>query len=977
MTMSTTPSETPDTPSHTQYSLFKRFSLGLKANLFIAIVLALLLAAMIFLLNANLKQLILSIGQREISIATTATRERFDEMSHELLQDTRLLASMPMLGTAVAAGDAINATAFVHLSKVAEQYNNLDIFDQDGKPLVGSSHNDTAALFSTDEALLKETLQGKEQLTILEHEPTGKVLLVAAVPIREPRTNTIVGCMVNSIAIDSQVLASINQVFPHIGLYLIHSGEIITHVVLSDAESYHHDSGKPHVSPSKPDEEIHGQDTTGPTGNEESDYTEHLPAEGEPIHEAEGEHTHESEHMEPIVEETLLNPAVQKHIAAGQNWISDQVIMLHGEPHSAGQVPLIIDGTSVASIGLFVGLADIVTFQEQTINTLTLLFVSLGLIALGMIYVAIRISVVKPLRRLQTAANQMDAGNYNQRVCVERADEVGQLGMAFNRMTQRLSDLYATLEQRIADRTVQLEHALLEAREARAAAEEANEFKSKFIANMSHELRTPLNSIINFTYIVKSGARGSVTDGQVEYLNRVYASGEHLLGMINDILDLSKIEAGRMDLFKEEIHLGDLVVSTLSSAAGLTKDKPITLHHHIPDSLPTIEADKTRIRQVLLNLLSNAAKFTDEGSITVHVWQQGNELITSVTDTGTGIAPDKFTTIFEEFRQADEGSARSYQGTGLGLPICKRLIAMHGGSIWVESEVGVGSTFSFSLPLTEVDPDSALPDEPIVISEALAAEHASLLTDTPTLPVLVIDNDPAAVEIVRSYLRQDGYTVYGIGDGRMALETARRLQPVAIILDILMPYRDGWEVLSDLKAAPDLRDIPVICYTIVDDSRLGLSLGASAYLVKPIEADMLRTTVHQLVGHRGCILVVDDDPDVREMVVHYLGQKEYEVATASNGREGLEQIAARKPDLVILDLMMPELDGFEVLEQLEQDTMLDHIPVLVLTARELSPGEREYLTKRVQGLLAKAKSTSDDVLARVQAMLKQYHGDAG
>ncbi len=267
-------------------------------------------------------------------------------------------------------------------------------------------------------------------------------------------------------------------------------------------------------------------------------------------------------------------------------------------------------------------------------------------------------------------------------------DELGQLGAAINCMLE-------TVEQAHRREQIQSER-------ARQQIEMAHDLKTKFIANMSHELRTPLNAIINFTYIIRSGLRGPLTDEQISYLDRIYASSEHLLGLINDILDLAKIEAGRMDLYLESLHLGELVESTMSTAIGLTKDKPISLHYEQAENLPLIAVDRTRIRQVLLNLLSNAARFTDRGQITVRVWQQGHELITSITDTGIGIPIDKQEIIFEEFRQADEGSARSYQGTGLGLPICKRLIELHGGRIWVESTVGVGSTFFFSLPLPAV-----------------------------------------------------------------------------------------------------------------------------------------------------------------------------------------------------------------------------------------------------------------------------------
>jgi signal transduction histidine kinase/DNA-binding response OmpR family regulator len=554
-----------------------------------------------------------------------------------------------------------------------------------------------------------------------------------------------------------------------------------------------------------------------------------------------------------------------------------------------------------------------------------------------------------------------DSGNDRLHLTVADRDELGHLGDAINRMLESLQQAHQR-EQEQSER-------------ARRQIEIANDMKSKFIANMSHELRTPLNSIINFTYMLRQNLYGPITQQQDKYLERVYANGEHLLGMINDILDLSKIEAGRLDLFKEPLDMGELVESTMSTAMGLTKGKPIELEQEIDPDLPTIEADKTRIRQVLLNLLSNAAKFTDKGSITVQVWQEGEgegqQIITSVTDTGIGIPSGKIETIFEEFRQVDEGSNRSYQGTGLGLAICKRLVEMHGGRIWVESTVGVGSTFFFNLPLVSHKPT----EEP---DEVVPAEVVPDVALPVGIPIVVVEDDPSAVEIITAYLQPEGYTVHPVRDSRHALEEIRRLRPAAIILDILMPHKDGWNVLSDLKATPDLRDIPVICYTIVDDARLGMSLGASAYLVKPIEAEVLRKTVRQFVGHAGYILVIDDDPYVREMVPQYLGKNGYDVATAADGREGLEQIASHPPDLIILDLMMPELDGFGVLEQLEQDTTLRAIPVLVLTARDLNPDEQQHLAERVQGLLTKTKSTPGDVLARVYAILQQHQrGEAG
>ncbi|NJP07208.1 MAG: response regulator [Chloroflexaceae bacterium] len=575
--------------------------------------------------------------------------------------------------------------------------------------------------------------------------------------------------------------------------------------------------------------------------------------------------------------------------------------------------------------------------------------------------------IVQPLLVMHGYVLSFQDGNLHREIPVSQTEEneMTILASTFNRMAHQLDALIDTLEQQVAERTAQLNQALKAAEEARHAAEEANTLKTRFIANMSHELRTPLNSIINFTQIIKSGFRGPVTEEQIQYLNRVSASGEHLLGLINDILDLSKIEAGRMELFKEELDLGELVESTMSTAIGLTKEKPIELYHEIAPDLPMIQADRTRIRQILLNLLSNAAKFTDEGCITVQVWQEQHELIVSITDTGIGIAPDKLETIFEEFRQADEGSMRSYEGTGLGLSICRRLLQMHGGRIWVESTPGVGSIFFFSLPLHGSLPTSDMIQTP---GDLLLPESAN----PDGVSIMVIDNDAAVIEIVASYLAPDGYSVTGITDSRNALEETRRIQPAAIILDILMPHKDGWQLLVAFKEDPALQHIPIICYTIIDDKSMGLSLGASAYLVKPVRQDALRQTVKQLVGQQAHILVIDDDPDVREMLPCYLDRDDYHVTTAVNGQDGLNQIALHQPDLVILDLMMPVLDGFEVLHQLDQDPATRHIPIIVLTAKELTPDEQSYLQLRVQRLVQKRSNAPDTLLRTVQSTLRWH-----
>jgi signal transduction histidine kinase/CheY-like chemotaxis protein len=577
-------------------------------------------------------------------------------------------------------------------------------------------------------------------------------------------------------------------------------------------------------------------------------------------------------------------------------------------------------------------------------------------------------TISRPLRQLQDAMDDVARGDLGRAVALPGRGELASLAQSFNLMREKLAAAQArlaswnqTLERTVADRTVELEQATADAKQARAAAEQANQLKSEFLANMSHELRTPLNAIINFARILAAGMRGPVSADQVDYLTRIRQSGDHLLGLINDVLDLSKIEAGRMELFKEPLLVADLIQSVMSSAAGLTKGKPIELIQNVAEDLPRVMADRTRVRQILLNLLSNAAKFTEQGSITISATRQHNELVISVADTGIGIAPEHHGTIFEEFRQIDSGSDRRYEGTGLGLAICRRFVALHGGRIWLESTPDIGSVFSFSLPVGATQPEN------VHVQTTPPVEQAGI-------PILVIDDDPAAIEIVSAYLSREGYAVHGLTESARAIDQARQIRPAAIILDVLMPHKDGWEILTELKADSDLQAVPIILYTIVENHQLGLALGASAYLTKPIDAEQLCATVARLTAGSANILVIDDDPNAIEVVRASLSVVGgYQIRTASGGQAGLQAITSALPDLVVLDLMMPEVDGFSVLDQLARDPRTSAIPVIVLTAKDLTSSERMLLAQRVSGLIQKGGGTPEVLLAKVVELLRAIH----
>lgn len=480
-----------------------------------------------------------------------------------------------------------------------------------------------------------------------------------------------------------------------------------------------------------------------------------------------------------------------------------------------------------------------------------------------------------------------------------------------------------------------------EAEKARGIAEEANRLKSQFLANMSHELRTPLNSIINFAYLLTLGSEGPLNPGQEDLLNRIGDAGRHLLGLINDILDLAKIESGRLELFFEEVDLSEVIAGVMSTTVGLVRGKPIELRREVAADLPPVRADRTRVRQVLLNLLSNAAKFTEQGHIAVRAWADADWVTVAVEDTGIGIAAEDIPKAFAEFVQIDGNLTRQAGGTGLGLPISKRFVEMHGGKIWVESEVGKGSTFYFTLPR---------------VPEPKPAEMAH---EAPETCVLMIDDDPAACEMMARQLAQ-GYQVWKLEDTRNVLETIRKNRPDVIVLDVLMPYKDGWEILATLKADPETKEIPVVICSVLREQKFALSLGADAYLVKPVQRDDLLQVIKQFAPSGGKVLAVDDDPNALEIITRLLDGMSYQVITAQDGVAGLLAAQQELPAVLVLDLMMPGKSGFEVLAELRADPRTANLPVVIVTAKDLTAEERAQLQSQAAFLLQKGQFTAEE-----------------
>jgi signal transduction histidine kinase/CheY-like chemotaxis protein len=509
---------------------------------------------------------------------------------------------------------------------------------------------------------------------------------------------------------------------------------------------------------------------------------------------------------------------------------------------------------------------------------------------------------------------------------------------------------------------------------------QANRLKSEFLANISHELRTPLNAIIGYTELLLSDTYGVLNEKQADRLQRVHKSGKGLLEIINDILDLSRIEAGRIELEFVPVNIEDVVRDAVNTIATLAEQKGLELEVRATPPLPTLRADAQRLRQVMLNLLSNAVKFTHRGAISVslelihltsqnsrdhriqlplHVGsvQDGHWLMVAVHDTGIGIKPEYLRVIFDAFRQADGSSVRQYEGTGLGLAISERLVKMHGGVIWAESVVDSGSTFYFLLP-------TAPPAE----------ETLEIPASSDNYPViLVIDDDNGTLQLVEDCLTHSGYRVVTSRDAMQALDLIPRVLPQAIITDVVMPQMDGWELLRRLKSEPETQDIPVIVQSVLDRRTTGLYLGASDYLIKPVNQqtllDVLARFVHIEVYKP--ILIVDDKDNHRLLMQEVLEAAGYPVAVVNTGEKALAWLEESEPSLLILDVMMPGISGFEVLRVLRETDPEHKIPIIIATARELTTGEKLKIERFGAQFMHKHHMTGNTLVEYVRIALNR------
>jgi PAS domain S-box-containing protein len=508
------------------------------------------------------------------------------------------------------------------------------------------------------------------------------------------------------------------------------------------------------------------------------------------------------------------------------------------------------------------------------------------------------------------------------------------------------------------------------------AAEEANQAKSTFLANMSHELRTPLNAIIGYSEMLMEDAGDQGLDGFVADLQKVHASGRHLLSLINDVLDLSKVEAGRMELYLETFDVAGMLQNVVSTVQPLVEANANSLEICGDADLGVMRADLTKVRQSLFNLLSNAAKFTEHGVITLTAARErspagpagrsdGVDWVTfRVSDTGIGMTPEQVERLFEAFSQADVTISRKYGGTGLGLALSRRFCQMMGGDITVESTYGVGSAFTIRLPA-----------QPIARHAEPAPESAREVSVPPASPgesiVLAIDDEPAVRDLVQRFLSKEGFRVVTAASGEEGLRLARELHPNAITLDVLMPGMDGWTVLAALKADPTLAAIPVIMLSIVHDKNMGYALGVSEYLNKPVEREALVAALRkcQQGSLASYVLVVDDDAVTREMLRRLVQGEGWTVSEAENGRVALARLAERAPALILLDLMMPEMDGFQFVVEMQRNEAWRAIPVAVITAKDLTADDRARLKGTVEAILQKGASSSDELLIELRNLI--------
>jgi signal transduction histidine kinase/CheY-like chemotaxis protein len=606
-------------------------------------------------------------------------------------------------------------------------------------------------------------------------------------------------------------------------------------------------------------------------------------------------------------------------------------------------------------------LIDVRVEKHQDTRTFVLVLSATMAVLVLYVYIGFYLSVRQTVASLREVSGRLVAGDVSRQAILANRDELGEVVLAFNDVAFALTATNASLKDEV-----------LQRKSAEQAAERANRAKSQFLASMSHELRTPLNAIIGYSEILQEEAEENKHPEFVPDLQKIRSAGKHLLHLINDILDLSKIEAGKVDLFLETFSVEKLVTDVTGMIEPIIKKNSNTFTVRCAPDVGQMDADATRVSQCLFNLLSNASKFAQSGEVTLEIDLITNENRDSirfrVIDTGIGMTPEQQSSLFKPFTQADASTTRHFGGTGLGLAITRRFCELMGGTVSAESVHGKGSTFTMIIP-RHVEPRSLDVDH--TDQESPVSSSRARQSLAPRGTVLTIDDDSAVLDLLERCLSKEGYRVVGAQSGAEGLRLAAEIRPSAITLDVVMPGMDGWQVLRSIKTNPELSNTPVVIVTMTDDMAQGFALGAADFLVKPVDRARLLGIIERIrpSRERARVLVVEDDPASSEMMKRLLTNAKCDVAAAKNGVEALKQLEASQPDLMLLDLMMPEMDGFEVVAKVRNDARWRSIPIVVITAKDLTDEDRARLNGGVARVFRKGSIAREELLRELRQLL--------